>query len=151
MKSLLIPVLLMLFSACNSVDNASNEAIFTNAEGAINGIDPVAYFTESKPVKGQADITFDWQNATWHFATKENLDLFSKNPENYAPQFGGYCAYGWSDGEGHAAPTEPQAWAIVDGKLYLNYNLDVQKMWKEKQAELIQKANKNYGTAYSNN
>lgn len=150
MKNLLIPVLLLFLSACNLVDKSSNDAVFANAEGAINGIDPVAYFTESKPVKGQPDLSLDWKNATWHFATKENLDMFSKNPENYAPQFGGYCAYGWSDGEGHAAPTDPQAWSIIDGKLYLNYNLEVQKMWKEEQAERIQAANKNYGNVYPN-
>ena len=70
------------------------------------------------------------------------MEAFKSNPAKYAPQYGGYCAYGTS--EGHKAPTQPDAWSIVDGKLYLNYNKDVQSDWKKKQSELIEKANRNW-------
>src|SRR5512135_2769630 len=87
---------------------------------AIRGYDPVAYFTESKPVEGSKQFTFEWQGATWRFASAANRDLFAKTPEKYAPQYGGYCAYAVS--QGHTATIDPQRWRIVDGKLYLNYS-----------------------------
>jgi hypothetical protein len=73
-----------------------------------------------------------------------NLDAFKLTPEKYAPQFGGYCAYGVSDD--HKSPTDPDAWTIVDGKLYLNYNADVKTLWTKDQAGLIQKANELWPT-----
>src|SRR5437016_4674828 len=84
---------------------------------AIKGYDPVAYFTQSKPVKGSSAFTYQWMNATWWFASAEARDEFARIPEKYAPQYGGYCAYGVS--QGHTAPIDPEAWTIVEGKLYL--------------------------------
>ncbi|MGB7413736.1 MAG: YHS domain-containing (seleno)protein, partial [Thermosynechococcaceae cyanobacterium] len=84
---------------------------------AIRGYDPVAYFTESQPVQGKSEFAYDWKGATWHFASAEHRDLFSGEPAKYAPQYGGYCA--WAVKEGTTAPIDPQAWKIVDGKLYL--------------------------------
>lgn len=111
---------------------------------AIHGHDPVAYFQENKPVSGKAEYTFEWNGAKWQFATHENLQMFKQNPEQYAPQYGGYCAYGAS--RGYLAQTDPQAFTIRDGKLYLNYNLDVRTEWMKDVSERIQKADTNWET-----
>jgi YHS domain-containing protein len=116
--------------------------IFSTKEGAINGYDPVAYFTEGKPIVGTKENAFVWKGETWYFSSTANLNTFKSSPEKYAPQFGGYCAYGLS--RGYKAKSEPDAWTITNGKLYLNYNLDVRKIWNEKQSEFIDKANQNW-------
>ena len=118
--------------------------IFATPAGAINGYDAVAYFTDSKPVEGTKANSFVWKGETWYFASAKNLETFKANPEKYAPQFGGYCAYGMS--RGYKAKTDADAWTIVDGKLYLNYNLEVKKIWSEKRNVLIEKANQNWPT-----
>ena len=117
---------------------------FINNGKAIRGYDPVAYFTAGKPVKGTDQIVFDWNNAKWYFASKKNLDLFKASPEKYAPQYGGYCAYGLS--RGYKAPIEADAWTIDNGKLYLNYNLDVREEWNKDRKQRIEKADKNWPT-----
>jgi YHS domain-containing protein len=96
---------------------------------AIKGYDTVAYFTESKPVKGRAEYQSKWEDTIWHFASVSHRDLFQANPERYAPQFGGYCALGIAAGE--YADIDPEAWTIVDGKLYFNNSKDYQKVWKK--------------------
>lgn len=135
---------LLLASLCLlSVDAQSQKSeVFATGDGAISGYDPVAYFTEKKPVKGKPELKYDWRGQTWYFSTQKNLTVFSAAPENFAPQFGGYCAYGMS--RGYKAKTEPDAWSIVDGKLYLNYNKDVRETWNTQQAAFIQKANANW-------
>lgn len=94
---------------------------------AIEGYDPVAYFTDGKPVEGSDDFTVEHNGATWHFASAANRDAFAADPEAYAPQYGGYCA--WAVSQGYTAPIDPDAWKIVDDKLYLNYSEGVQKRW----------------------
>lgn len=126
---------------------AQSSEIFTTQEGAIQGYDAVAYFTESKAIKGSKEFTFMYAGETWSFASLGNLNKFKAEPEKYAPQFGGYCAYGMS--RGYKAKTDPEAWTIVNDKLYLNYNLDVRKTWNEKQTEFIDKANQNWPTVKS--
>lgn len=105
---------------------------------AIKGYDPVAYFTDGKPVKGDKAFTFDWQGATWRFASAAHRDLFAKSPAQYAPQYGGYCAKAVS--EGNTAEITPEAWEIVDGRLYLNYSLEIQKVWEANFHERIKQA-----------
>ena len=90
----------------------------TPEEVAVDGYDVVAYFTESKPVKGSPQYERKWRGATWRFATAASRDAFARNPEKYTPQYGGFCAYGVS--KGHESRIDPNAWAIVGGKLYLN-------------------------------
>ena len=103
-------------------------ASYYNDKGiAIDGSDPVAYFTQGAPVSGSADITHDWGGVTWRFASTANRDAFAANPERYAPQYGGYCA--WAVSEGYTASTVPDAWRIVDDKLYLNYSRRIQRRW----------------------
>jgi YHS domain-containing protein len=121
---------------------AQTSEVFSNESGAIKGYDPVAFFVESKAVKGVKEFTHEWKGATWHFATKKNKDLFVANPEMYAPQYGGYCAYGTADG--HKAPTETDTWTIVDSKLYFNYNQKVKTLWNKDQASLIKKADEQW-------
>lgn len=128
---------------------AQSSQVFKTDEGAIRGYDAVAYFKEGKPVQGLKEHVVEWNDAKWYFSSKENKDLFEKNPEKYAPQYGGYCAYGTA--EGHKAPTQPDAWSIVDDKLYFNYNKKVQTEWKKDQAELIKKADKNWPTVKESN
>ena len=94
---------------------------------AIEGYDPVAYFTEGKPIEGSSAHTYQWNGATWKFASRENRDAFAASPRKFAPQYGGYCA--WAVAEGSTAGIDPDAWRVVDGKLYLNYSKSIQKRW----------------------
>ncbi|MGF1493310.1 MAG: YHS domain-containing (seleno)protein [Microcoleaceae cyanobacterium] len=122
---------------------AKQKAVFTNQAGvAINGIDPVAYFQASKPVAGKPEFSHQWMGATWHFSSATNRDKFAESPASYAPQYGGYCA--WAVSQGYTAPTVPEAWKIVDGKLYLNFDKNVQSRWEQDISGNITKANKNW-------
>ena len=138
MKKLIVSMSLLFFISLAVV--AQKAEVFSPSDGAIHGYDPVAYFKESKPVKGDRKYSLSWKSATWYFASQQNLDSFKADPGKYAPQYGGYCAYGLANG--HKATTEPDAWLISDGKLYLNYDKDVQVKWKKKQTEYIQTADK---------
>lgn len=109
---------------------------------AIKGYDPVAYFTAAKPVKGSADYAHEWNGAEWRFASAGNRDLFKAEPEKYAPQFGGYCA--WAVSRGYTAGIDPDAWKIVEGRLYLNYSAKVQAQWAEDVSGNIAKARANW-------
>ncbi|WP_337249572.1 YHS domain-containing (seleno)protein [Sulfidibacter corallicola] len=109
---------------------------------AIKGYDPVAYFTDSKPVKGNKQFKHEWQGATWHFSNQANLDKFKQSPDQYAPQYGGYCA--WAVSQNSTAGIDPDAWKIVDGKLYLNYSKKIQKQWEEDIPGFIKAADKNW-------
>ena len=138
-KEILLTVFFIVSAASLFAQKAE---VFNPSEKAIRGYDPVAYFTEGKSVKGNDNLTYHWKDANWYFSSTQNLNSFTKNPEKYAPQYGGYCAYGMS--EGHKAPTDPDAWTIVDGKLYLNYSKDVRTKWRESEKERIDKADKNW-------
>ena len=113
-----------------STDTTAAEAKIYAEDGvAIKGADPVAYFTDESFVSGSADYTHEWSGTTWQFSTAENRDLFAANPEQYAPQYGGYCA--WAVGQNALAAIEPTAWSVVDGKLYLNANERIQARWSQ--------------------
>lgn len=114
--------------------------IFSSSSFAISGYDPVAYFTANKPVKGNSEFSYEWKGANWLFSSKANKDLFASNPGKYEPQYGGYCAYGCSKGK--KATTDPLAWKIVDGKLYLNHSSEVQEKWLKEQKQRIELADK---------
>ena len=96
---------------------------------AVQGYDPVAYFTAGKPTKGSADFTTEYLGADFRFSSQENLDAFLADPTAYAPQYGGYCA--WAMADGKYAKGSAKHWRIVDGKLYLNYNKSIQKKWNK--------------------
>jgi YHS domain-containing protein len=95
---------------------------------AVGGYDAVAYHTQAMPVQGSTEFTYQWKGAEWRFASRENLEAFRADPEAYAPQFGGYCAYGVA--RGYIVKGEPEVWKVVDGKLYLNYDERVQRSWE---------------------
>ncbi len=109
---------------------------------AIQGFDAVAYFAVENAVAGNKNYEYAWNGAKWLFANAENLEKFRQNPEAYAPQFGGYCSYAVS--KGYTADGDPNAWKIVDGKLYLNYNPEVKTMWEEHQTGNIEKGKQNW-------
>ncbi|MGB0694079.1 MAG: YHS domain-containing (seleno)protein [Rhodospirillaceae bacterium] len=112
---------------------------------AIRGYDPVAYFTEGKAVEGSEDLELDWDGATWRFASAENLAAFKADPTKYAPQFGGYCA--WAVSQGYTASIDPEAWDIVNGKLYLNYSTGIQKKWQQNRDANIAAGERNWPAA----
>jgi YHS domain-containing protein len=137
-------IMLTLFLATCTITSllAQKPDIFVKDGAAIRGYDPVAYFVSGKPVIGSKEFSVDYMGARWYFSSKQNADAFKADPAKYAPQYGGYCAYGLAGG--HKASTEPDAWTIVDGKLYLNYNKEVQAMWSKDQKGYIMKADKNW-------
>jgi hypothetical protein len=110
---------------------------------AIEGYDPVAYFTESRAVKGSDAFAYDWLGATWIFATAEHRDLFLAQPVSYAPQYGGHCALGTAFGE-TTANIDPEAWSIVDGKLYLQYSQGAREGWEQDRAKRIAAADQKW-------
>ncbi len=96
---------------------------------AVGGYDPVAYFTDKKPVKGNPAITHDHEGAKYYFASEANRDTFKAEPAKYAPQYGGYCA--WAVSQGYTAHGDPTAWTVSNGKLFLNYNQSVKQGWEK--------------------
>ena len=121
---------------------AAESPIFATGDGAIRGYDAVAYFTVGKPTQGSDQFTASWQGATFKFASAANLELFKVDPAAYAPQYGGYCAYAVA--KGATAGTVPDAWTIVEGKLYLNYSLAVQQRWRKDVPGHIRAADRNW-------
>ena len=109
---------------------------------AIEGYDPVAYFKAGKPVRGSSEFTATYDGATWRFASAANRDAFAAKPSAFAPQFGGYCA--WAVSQGYTAKIDPDAWKIVEGKLYLNYSKSVQGRWAQDIPGNIKKGNANW-------
>jgi YHS domain-containing protein len=138
--------LLLAYLLFGILAHAQNN-VFATSEGAIRGYDPVAYFTDNKPVKGQKQFSAAWNGATWYFKSAENRKRFTENPEKYAPQYGGFCAYGVS--RDYKVKTEPDAWAIHQGKLYLNYDQGIAKKWSADKDGYIKKADANWTTLKS--
>lgn len=134
--------LLFLLVAAPGIGIAQRSEVFTTKDGAIDGYDAVAYFTSGKPTKGLKSYSSQWNGATWFFSNRENKMLFDADPQRFAPQYGGYCAYGTA--EGHKAPTQSDAWSIVNNKLYLNYDLDVRTKWSKNQSGYIEQADRNW-------
>ncbi len=119
------------------------QEIYSKENIAIEGYDTVSFFNDEKAVKGNQEYSTEWKNTTWLFSNQENLEIFIKSPENYAPQFGGYCA--WGVREGYKAPANPgEAWTVYNDKLYLNYNEAVMKGWLEEKKKNISIAKGNW-------
>jgi len=118
------------FAAEPPINTLKNSSFFSSrTDTAINGYDTVAYFTVGKPVKGLDSFVADWMGAKWKFASQAHLDLFKASPEKYAPQYGGYCAYGVT--QGYLVKVDPDQFTVRDGKLYLNYDAGVQAKWSK--------------------
>jgi YHS domain-containing protein len=109
---------------------------------AVGGYDPVAYFTDGQPVRGTTQHRITHQGFEYRFASAEHLAAFRANPSRYLPQYGGYCA--WAVAQGYTAAGNPNNWRIVDGKLYLNYNDDIQQRWERDIPGFIRTANSNW-------
>jgi YHS domain-containing protein len=109
---------------------------------AVSGYDAVAYFTEGRPVRGTTQHRIMHQGYEYRFASAENLAAFRANPSRYLPQYGGYCA--WAVAQGYTAAGNPNNWRIVDGKLYLNYNDEIQQRWERDIPGFIRSANANW-------
>jgi YHS domain-containing protein len=147
MRKTLLAAAVALFATSALVPSlaVAADAVYTGtfSNNAVSGYDTVAYFTDGKPVKGSEQFKTEYKGATWLFSSQENLERFKGDPEKYAPQYGGYCAY--AVGEKNAlVSAEPDVWKIVDGKLYLNYDKDVGKIWAKDIPGYIQKADANW-------
>ena len=119
------------------------EPVNRSSDGlALRGYDAVAYFREGAAVVGRAEFAHEWNGARWLFKSGENRDAFSREPEAYAPQYGGYCSYAVA--HGYTADADPQAWKVVGGKLYLNYNADVRRLWEQDIPGFLQKGETNW-------
>ncbi len=137
----LLPLLaLVLFAGTAHALDPINKTWFGGL--AVKGYDPVAYFNEGKPVEGSEAYEYEWKDATWRFANAENRAEFIDAPEKFAPQYGGYCAYAVS--QGVTADIDPDAWKIVNGKLYLNVSRSIQRTWERSIKSYIRKADANW-------
>jgi YHS domain-containing protein len=140
MKRSIIVALTFFFSIVQARGQQSE--IFAPGGKAIKGYDAVAFFKQSKAVKGADSLSYQWKGANWLFASQGDLDAFKTTPEEYAPQYGGYCAYGVS--QGHKAPTQTDTWSVVNDKLYFNYNVKVKEVWTKDEANFIQTADQKW-------
>ncbi|HLP64959.1 YHS domain-containing (seleno)protein [Flavobacterium sp.] len=136
-------IIFILIALLSITTQAQKSTEYNQEKGiALQGFDPVAYFETAKALKGTKEFSVTHNGVVYQFSSEKNKTLFLSNPIQYEPQYGGYCAYGMSNG--YKAPIEPEAFTIVDGKLYLNYNLKVKEMWLKEQSARIEKANKNW-------
>jgi YHS domain-containing protein len=139
----LISISVFVFIVLTAIAYADTVKPVNVKEGiAIRGYDAVAYFKVSKRVQGNEQYQHTWNGATWYFSSEANRDAFAKDPEKYAPQFGGYCAYAAS--RDYIYDADPNFWKIVDGKLYLNFNGDAKKEWEKDIPTNIKKGNENW-------
>lgn len=137
----LLALILSLMSFSVFAEDPIYTGFFSNK--ALDGYDTVAYFTDGKPIKGDKQWQTEYQGADWYFSSQENLNKFKADPQAYAPQYGGYCAWAVS-AKNDFAPADPNQWAIVDGKLYLNYNAEIKAWWDDDRSGHITQADKNW-------
>ncbi|MCY4265137.1 MAG: YHS domain-containing protein [Gammaproteobacteria bacterium] len=139
MRKLLLGLIAMIV-LLGSQQAAAIDAIYTGffSNEALRGYDTVAYFTQGMPVEGRDEFSTEYQGAVWKFSSQDHLDMFTADPQKYAPQYGGYCAWAMSNGE--TASAEPDLWTIHEGKLYLNYSRRINRRWLDDMVVYIQKA-----------
>ena len=141
-RAILLTCLLSL-TALPAAAEVREPEIFKDVNGvAIKGYDSVAYHVERRARKGSAEFSHEWKGAVWHFKSAENRDLFAADPERYAPQYGGYCA--WAIARGRTAPVNPTIFRIFDDKLYMNLNMKVHKDWLGKHGAYIARADEKW-------
>ncbi len=143
MRVILSALLLLLLHQ----SKAQKTEIYAPKGIALNSYDVVEFFNE-KTVKGSDSIFLNWKGVKWLFSTQQNRDLFAAHPQNYEPQYGGWCAYGTS--RGYKAPTQSDTWTIINNKLYFNYNLKVKELWDANRAAFIDSADAKWPTVKSN-
>lgn len=135
----LLAVLLLFVSGCTSL---AKHPVYVEDGVAINGYDVVGYFVENAPVKGSEQFTSEYGEVLWRFSSAENQAKFEDEPTQYLPQYGGYCAYAMS--HGFVVDTVPEAFSVINGKLYLNYSLGVRETWLEDTDRFIEEADKQW-------
>lgn len=133
-----LPIALLLSTVFGAMAVGESPAV----DVAIRGYDTAAYFQANLALKGNESHTFQWHNLTWYFQTRENKDLFAARPEQYAPQYDGYCA--WAMTEARKARSDPEVWKIVEGKLYLNCSKTAFEKWSKDIPGNIKKADANW-------
>ena len=141
---LCLTVVMVSATLVNAPAKAGVEPFYTSylSNVAVQGYDPVAYFTQGKPIEGSKSHTTTYKGAEFRFSSQENLKTFQADPDKYAPQYGGYCA--WAVSQGYTAKGNANNWSIIDGKLYLNYSDGVQKTWESDIPGFIKNADKNW-------
>ncbi len=143
LRALLSAVVGFALSILLTTSAAFGAAINIDKNGlALQGYDPVAYFTLGAPTRGQPDLISEHNGAVYRFSSTEHKALFDANPDKYMPAYGGYCAYGVAVGA--KAPVEIDKFRIVKGKLYLNLNAGIQRRWENDITSYIVKANRNW-------
>jgi hypothetical protein len=131
----------VLFTLCALAPAAASAQHRVNDNGtgaAIGGYDVVAYFTDHRAVLGSADHTVIHEGTAYRFASDAHAALFRANPGRYLPQYGGFCAYAAS--QGRLVRVDPDAFRVVEGRLYLNYSHDIQAQWESDRARYIREA-----------
>lgn len=136
-----LAALACLVTAAAQADARINKSLFGAL--ALDGYDAVAYQTEHRATPGKAAFTYRWQNANWRFTSAEHLNAFKAEPERYAPQYGGWCAYALG-AKDELVDVDPEAFSVVDGKLYLNYSKAVRAQWEADRAALIEAADRHW-------
>jgi len=144
MRTLLIAIALATSALAAAPAYADQAPVYTGllSRVAVSGYDPVAYFTDGRPVRGTTQFRMTYQGYEYRFASAEHLAAFRASPARYSPQYGGYCA--WAVSQGYTASADPTNWRIVDGKLYLNYNDEIQRRWEQDIPGHIREANANW-------
>lgn len=148
-KFILASAFLAFFALVNPAQAADPIYTGTFNNKAVQGYDTVAYFTQGKAVKGSKDFKTKYKGADWFFSSQEHLDLFKANPEKYAPQYGGYCA--WAAAHDTLAKGDANHWHIEDGRLYLNINKNIKNQWLPRRAELIDTADEAFPVLLEDN
>lgn len=147
MKNLFSPLITVLILLAGFTASAQKTEVFAPSGIALNGYDVVEFYNQ-KQVKGDSVFVTEWKNVKWLFVSAANLEAFKKSPQQYEPQYGGWCAYGAS--RGYKAPTQPDTWAIINNKLYFNYNLKVKDAWDKNRQVYIDSANVKWPTFKNN-
>jgi YHS domain-containing protein len=142
MNSLKRPVLSLLLALTIAAHGAFAGEFFEADGYALHGYDPVAYFDADQPAMGSKKYAFTYKGSRFLFASEQNLRKFAANPEAYAPQYRGFCALGTANG--YKVSTQPDAYKVVDGKLYLNHDRKVLDIWKQDEAGNIDRADHNW-------
>ena len=142
MKRIMLFVVILITAVVSAQADDHVGPFFGEDGVAIKGYDAVAYFVDGEPVPGDAAIATEWGGATWHFASSEHRDLFVADPEAYAPQYGGYCAF--AAARNYIASIDPTAWTVVDDRLYLNFSRGVRRQWQRDTDGNITRADANW-------
>ena len=147
MNIILTSFITMCAAALFSVTSYAADPIYTGlfSKKAVGGYDTVSYFSGNAPVKGSEEFQTQWRGAKWYFSSKENLDAFTANPVQYAPQYGGYCAWAVA-AKKDLVKGDPNVYTLYNNKLYLNYNADVHKNWETQKDQFILQADTTYPT-----